>query len=189
MDKKDAIFAGGCFWCVEHDLREVPGVLDAVSGYAGAAAAGAFGATVRETPNYNNHNGYREAVKVIYDPSITSFKKLCQFFLDHIDPTDAEGQFHDRGASYQTAIFYKSEEEKITAESLLKELAESGIYDAPIAVQILPEEAFYKAEEYHQKYAEKNPDHYDAYRRGSGRADFVGRVCMVRDEKKITWKD
>ncbi len=179
MENKNAIFAGGCFWCVEHDLREAQGVIDAISGYAGAEGS----------PSYERHGGYREAVKVIYNPEKTTYKKLCQFFLDHIDPTDAGGQFHDRGTSYQTAIFFKSEEEKKAAEDLLRELEESKIYDAPMAVKVLPEEMFYNAEDYHQKYATKNPDHYEAYRRGSGRAEFVGRTCMVRDEKKIKWRD
>jgi methionine-S-sulfoxide reductase len=157
----------------------MPGVLDAVSGYAGGEG----------NPSYENHKGFREAVLVTYDPSITSFKKICQFFLDHIDPTDAGGQFYDRGGSYETAIYYKNEDEKKIAEDLLIEIGESGIYDDPIAVKVLPEEKFHPAEEYHQKYASKNPDHYDAYRRGSGRAEFVGRVCMIRDEKKIQWKE
>ncbi|MES2059959.1 MAG: peptide-methionine (S)-S-oxide reductase [Patescibacteria group bacterium] len=167
MEKATTIFAGGCFWCVEHDLREVSGVIDAISGYAGKT----------------------EAVEVYYDPAKTSFKKLCQFFLDHIDPTDSGGQFFDRGESYATAIFYKNDDEKNIAQNLIQELEESKIYAEPIAVRVLPEPAFYKAEEYHQKYAEKNPDHYEAYRRGSGRAEFVGKTCAVRDEKKIVWKD
>lgn len=179
MKSDNAIFAGGCFWCVEHDLREVVGVLDAISGYAGGEG----------NPTYENHKGFMEAVEVIYDSEKTSFKKLCQFFLDHIDPTDRGGQFFDRGSSYATAIFYKNEVEKIVAEELIKELEESKIYDEPIVVKVLPEPKFYKAEEYHQKYAEKNPDHYEAYRRASGRAEFVGKVCAIRDEKKIVWKD
>lgn len=175
----EAVFAGGCFWCVEHDLREVSGVLDALSGYAGKEG----------NPSYERHEGYREAAKVVYDPEKTSYKKLCQFFLDHIDPTDAGGQFHDRGESYQTAIYYKDDEEKAVAESLIKELEDSKIYDEPIVVQVLPEEIFYGAEDYHQKYASKNPDHYEDYRRGSGRAEFEARVCMIRDEKSIQWRD
>jgi len=179
MSRLIAVFAGGCFWCTEHDLLEVKGVFAAVSGYAGGEG----------NPSYENHKGFREAVLVEYDPEVTSFKKLCQFFLDHIDPTDAGGQFYDRGGSYETAIYYKGEDEKKIARDLLIELGESGIYDDPIMVKVLPEEKFYPAEEYHQKYASKNPDHYDAYSRGSGRAEFVGRVCMIRDEKKIQWKD
>jgi peptide methionine sulfoxide reductase msrA/msrB len=180
MKEAKAVFAGGCFWCVEHDLREVPGVIDAFSGYAGEA---------NTTPSYENHKGFREAVEVVYDAEKTSFKKLCQFFLDHIDPTDAGGQFFDRGESYKTAIYYKTDEEKDIAEALIQELGDSKIYDEPIAVEVLREPKFYKAEEYHQAYASKNPDHYDAYRRGSGRAEFVGKTCAVRDEKKIVWKD
>jgi len=176
---KKAVFAGGCFWCVEHDLREVPGVVDAISGYAGGEGS----------PSYERHQGYKEAVEVEYDPAQTSFKKLTQFFLDHIDPTDSGGQFHDRGAAYQTAILYKDDEERAVAESLLRELAESKIYDEPIAVQVLSEDKFYPAEDYHQRYAQKNPSHYDAYRRGSGRAEFVSRTCMVRDQMKVVWKD
>ena len=126
---------------------------------------------------------------MIYDGEKASFKKLCQFFLDHIDPADSGGQFFDRGGSYATAIFYKDDEEKVIAEGLIQELEDSKIYDEPIAVKVLPEPKFYKAEEYHQKYAEKNPDHYEAYKRGSGRAEFVGKVCAIRDEKKIKWKD
>jgi peptide methionine sulfoxide reductase msrA/msrB len=86
-------------------------------------------------------------------------------------------------------IYYKNDDEKNIADELIKELEDSKIFDAPIAVKVLPEPKFYKAEEYHQKYAEKNPAHYDAYRRGSGRAEFVGKVCAIRDEKKIVWRD
>ncbi len=177
---KTAIFAGGCFWCTEHDLREVPGVIDVLSGYSGGE---------KEDSSYENHNGHLEAVEVSYDENKTSFKKLTQFFLDHIDPTDGGGQFFDRGGSYKTAIFYKSEEEKQIAESLLKELEESKMYDKQIVVSVLPEKKFYKAEEYHQRYAEKNPEHYAAYKEGSGRGEFQAKVCAVRDLQKIEWKD
>lgn len=177
--KNNAIFAGGCFWCVEHDLREVSGVVDAISGYAGGEG----------NPTYENHKGFIEAVQVIYDSERTSYKKLCQFFLEHIDPTDAGGQFFDRGASYATAIFYKNDEEKNIAEGLVQELEDSKMFDMSIAVKVLPEPSFHRAEEYHQRYAEKNPEHYEAYKRGSGRAEFVGKVCAIRDEKHIRWKD
>ena len=176
-----AVFAGGCFWCTEHDLKELPGVLGAVSGYSGG-----------DTPNpdYYNHGDHRESVQVIYDSTQISFKKLCQFFLDHIDPTDAGGQFYDRGQSYKTAIFYKNNEEKSIAENLIQELQESGLYpNETIAVQMLPEKTFYKAEEYHQGYATKNPDHYTSYAKGSGRVQFVAQTCAVREQKKIEWKD
>lgn len=176
-----ALFAGGCFWCVEHDLRALPGVIDAVSGYSGGDM---------QNPTYTNHDGHREAVQVTYDPQKISFKKLCQFFLDHIDPTDAGGQFYDRGESYKTAIYYKNAEEKTVAESLIQELEESKLF-APlvIAVQILPEKTFYQAEDYHQNYADKNPDQYHRYAAGSGRVQFVANTCAVREQKHIDWQE
>ncbi len=177
---KTIIFAGGCFWCTEHDLRALPGVVNAMPGYAGDAGF---------VPSYENHEGFRESVLVTYDPTKTTVKKMMQFFLDHIDPTDAGGQFHDRGVSYTTAIFYDNDEEKDIAEDLIQELGGSGLYDKPIAVQVLPRGQFYTAEEYHQQYAEKNAAHYEAYRKGSGREDFVNNVCAIRDEKHIVWKD
>ncbi len=175
------IFAGGCFWCVEHDLKEAPGVESAISGYAGPAS--------NNPPTYQNHSGYREAVEVEYDETKTNFKKLVQFFIDHIDPTDPGGQFGDRGESYKTAIYYENEEEKEIANALLSELDQSGVYDKPHAVLVVPKESFYKAEEYHQNYAEKNPTHYSLYRQGSGREGFVNRTCAIREDKHISWKD
>ncbi len=187
MNTKTIILAGGCFWCVEHDLRELTGVIDAVSGYGGNADF---------IPTYYNHKGFREVVEISYDAEKTNFKKLVQFFLDHIDPTDAGGQFGDRGDAYKTAIYYKNEEEKIIAESLLEELGASGLYDPrdggaskPIVVDVLPEEKFFKAEAEHQNYAENNPTHYAMYRKGSGREDFVNRTCSIREEKKMNWKE
>ncbi|MES2930522.1 MAG: peptide-methionine (S)-S-oxide reductase MsrA [Patescibacteria group bacterium] len=174
------IFAGGCFWCVEHDLHEAEGVLSVTSGYSGGTTP---------NPTYDNHGDYREAVEVEYNPSKTSFTKLAQFFLEHIDPTDEGGQFADRGASYRSAIFYATEEEKEIAENFLAELDASHIYEKPMTVEILKAGQFYKAEEYHQNYAEKNPDHYASYRKGSGREDFINRTCAIREEKHIAWSD
>lgn len=178
--KKSLIVAGGCFWCVEHDLREAVGVLSVTSGYSGGDL---------ENPTYEHHTGHKEVVLVEYDDTQTSYKKLLQFFIDHIDPTDNGGQFADRGESYTTAIFYDNEDEKSIAESVLQELDESHVYDMPHAVEVLPRKPFYKAEEYHQNYAEKNPLHYSVYRQGSGREDFVNRTCQIREEKNIPWKE
>jgi methionine-S-sulfoxide reductase len=181
---QNAIFAGGCFWCVEHDFREAPGVLDVISGYTGDDASSSQYAQVS-----SHTTKHREAVKVVYDAEKTNFKKLTQFFLDHIDPTDQGGQFFDRGESYTPAIYYKTEEERGIANTLIQELNESGIYDKPARVDILEELPLYPAEEYHQRYAEKNPEQYAAYRSGSGKEDFVNRVCQIREEKKINWKE
>lgn len=177
---KSLILAGGCFWCVEHDLREAQGVLSVESGYSGGEST---------DPTYENHAGHREVVLVEYDSDKTSYKRLLQFFLDHIDPTDDGGQFADRGESYKAAIFYASEEEKKIAESVLRELDESGVYDSPAKVDILPRKSFHRAEEYHQEYAEKNAFQYGLYRAGSGRESFVNRTCEIREEKHINWSD
>lgn len=178
---KIAVFAGGCFWCVEHDLKALSGVISAVSGYSGPKS--------EIPPSYENHKGYREAVLVTYDPGQTSYKKLCQFFLDHIDPTDSGGQFHDRGEAYKTAMYYADETEQEIAQSLINELDESGLFDLKIAVDVIPLPTFYNAEDYHQDYADKNPVRYGAYAMGSGRVSFVAQTCDVREQKKIHWKD
>ncbi len=177
---KTLVLAGGCFWCVEHDLREAEGVVNVTSGYSGGES---------ENPTYENHTGHREVVLVEYDDSKTSYKKLLQFFIDHIDPTDDGGQFADRGESYRTAIYYETDEERKLAQGVLDELDVSGVYEKPHAVDLVPRKPFYQAEEYHQEYAEKNPTHYALYRSGSGREDFVNRTCQIRDEKKISWSD
>lgn len=177
---KTLILAGGCFWCVEHDLREASGVVSVVSGYSGGASI---------DPTYENHSGHKEVVLVEYDDEKTSYKKVLQFFIDHIDPTDDRGQFGDRGKSYTTAIFYENDEEKNIAESALKELNDSHVYERPSRVEVLPCMAFYKAEEYHQNYADKNPLRYSMYRSGSGREGFVNKTCQIREKKKISWSE
>lgn len=208
---KSLILAGGCFWCVEHDLREAPGVVSVTSGYSGGDST---------SPTYENHTGHKEVVLVEYVEELgsedaasqqasarelgsedtehssanvktqgTSYKKLLQFFIDHIDPTDDGGQFADRGTSYKSGIFYENEDEKTIAENVIKELDGSRVYDTPSSVEILERKPFYKAEEYHQKYADKNPAHYAMYRSGSGRESFVNKTCQIRNEKHIVWSD
>lgn len=177
---KSLILAGGCFWCVEHDMREAHGVTSVTSGYSGGDTT---------NPTYENHTGHKEVILVEYDDTRINYKKLLQYFIDHIDPTDKGGQFSDRGESYTSAIFYESEPERIIAEAVIHELNTSGVYSMPSAVEILPRKPFYKAEEYHQNYAKKNPDHYNAYRVGSGREGFVNKTCAIREEKHIVWSE
>lgn len=155
---KTAVFAGGCFWSVEHDLEHLPGVKDVVVGYAGGK---------RANPTYQNHEGHLEAVKVTYDPAKTSYAQLADGFFRHIDPTDAGGQICDRGASYRTAVFVGSPEERKTAEAVKAKVA--GELKKPVATMILPAATFWMAEGYHQDYARKNPVNYNAYRIGCGR--------------------
>jgi peptide methionine sulfoxide reductase msrA/msrB len=167
---KRAYFAGGCFWCTESDLQKAPGVVEVVSGYAGGHV---------ENPTYGDvtseQSGHREAVEVYYDDTQTSYEKLVQYHLMHIDPTDAGGQFYDRGESYQAVIFFQTPEEKMTADRVIRELDDAKVFEKPIAVRVLPYTNFYSAEEYHQNYAEENTVKYCAYRESSGRDAFLQR--------------
>lgn len=163
-----ATFAGGCFWCMIAPFAELPGVEKVVSGYTGGH---------KENPTYeevaSKTTGHHEAVQITFDPDKTSYEELLDTFWRQIDPTDPGGQFADRGEPYHTAIFYHSEEQKQKAESSKRALAASGRFDKPIATKILPAQTFYPAEEYHQDFYKKNPFHYEHYRRGSGRDDFI----------------
>lgn len=166
---KTATLAGGCFWCVESDLEKLPGVIDVISGYAGGKG---------NNPTYETYTqmGYIEAVQVYYDPQTISYAQVLNYFLQHIDPTDAGGQFADRGPGYRTAIFYQNDEEKKITEQALQTLAKSKKFSKPIATEIIKFTGFYPAEDYHQAYYEKNPTHYKYYRGGSGRDAFLQKT-------------
>ena len=163
-----ATFAGGCFWCMEPPFDKLDGVQEVIAGYTGGET---------EDPTYeevsSGRTGHYEAVQVIYDPSIMSYGELLSVFWMQIDPTDAGGQFVDRGPQYRTAIFYHDEEQKDTAEKCKAILEASGIYDRPIATQILPYDRFYKAEEYHQDYYLSNSSSYERYKCNSGRCEYI----------------
>ena len=165
---KTATFAGGCFWCVESDFEKVDGVVEAVSGYTGGH---------KPNPTYKEVSaggtGHTEAVQVHYDPAKITYKELLDVFWRHVDPTDAGGQFVDRGPMYRPAIFYHDEEQKRIAEESKAELEKSGRFSKPIATEIVPLSEFYTAEDYHQDYYEKNPLRYKYYRYGSGRDQFL----------------
>lgn len=164
-----ATLAGGCFWCVESDMKKLSGVVKVVSGYAGNAP---------EAPAYETYSalGYIEAVQVHYDPRQVSYEQILTYFFRHIDPTDAGGQFADRGPGYESAVFYANDEEKQAARQVLAKLTKSGKFDRPIVTKTIPFAKFYAAEDYHQDYAEKNPLHYKNYRSGSGREGFIQKV-------------
>lgn len=164
-----AVFANGCFWCVEHDLEKVPGVISVVSGYAGGDST---------NPTYKNYaaGGHREVVEVTYNPNIVSYANLVEHILKHGDPTDAEGSFYDRGISYTPAVYYETEAEKNAAVAVLAAVEASGKLTKPITVPVLPRSTFFAAEEYHQDYAKKNPIRYNYYRAASGRTKFFEKV-------------
>jgi peptide methionine sulfoxide reductase msrA/msrB len=160
--------AGGCFWCTEAYFQEEAGVIDAVSGYAGGDESNASYITVAK-----GNTKHREAVQITYDPNIISTEKILDIYWSHIDPTNTLGQFADNGFQYTTAIFYQTEEQEMIARDAKMRLEKSGLFDKPIATEILPLTTFFKAEEYHQDYYKKASAHYELYKKGSGRAGFV----------------
>ncbi len=173
-----ATFAGGCFWCVEEAYEEkVPGVVEAVSGYSGGD---------EKDPNYQQvaggRTGHTEAVQVYYDPDVITYEGLLQALWRTANPTDVKGQYVDRGKQYRPAIFYHNEEQKRAAEASVQALEESGRYDHPVKIEIVPFEAFYDAEEYHQDYYKKNPVRYKIYTFNSGRYQFIEKVWGEDEE-------
>lgn len=166
-----AVFAGGCFWCIEHGFTKLEGVLSAVPGYIGGRIADPTYAQVAQ-----GNSGHREAVLITYDPTVISYDELLDVFWRQIDPTDAHGQFGDRGSQYTTAIYYANEDERIRAEASKKAIEDSGRFSDPIVTKILPEDRFYIAESEHHGYAEKNALQYRIYAQGSGRAAFCKKV-------------
>lgn len=168
LHEETAIFAGGCFWCMVDPFDERPGIIEVVSGYTGGTI---------ENPSYeqvcSNTTGHVEAVKITFDPDIMPYEQLVDIFWQQIDPTDPGGQFNDRGESYQTAIFYNNEKQKKVAEKSKVKLEESGRFSKPIATKIIKASTFYEAEENHQDFYKKQPSHYQQYRKGSGRDEFI----------------
>ena len=166
-----ATFAGGCFWCTEADFEKVTGVKQAISGYSGGHVA---------NPSYEQvsagNTGHVEAVQVHYDPKVISYTGLLYYFWRHIDPTDAGGQFVDRGKQYRPLIFYHDAEQKQMAEQSLAELISSNRYDKPVTIEILPFDTFYEAEAYHQDYYKRNPIRYKFYRYNSGRDQYLEKI-------------
>jgi peptide methionine sulfoxide reductase msrA/msrB len=166
-----AIFAGGCFWCVESDFEKIPGVVEVISGYTGGQ---------KENPSYEEVSaggtGHVEAVQVLYDPDKISYKELLDVFWRHIDPTDPAGQFVDRGNQYRSSIFYHDEEQRRLAEESKAMLHKSGRFEKPIATEIVAFNKFYAAEEYHQDYYKTHELKYKFFRWISGRDQFLKKA-------------
>ena len=168
-----AILAGGCFWCVEHDLRQLPGVVQVESGYTGGS---------RPNPTYEDYHDvdasnpvpHVEAVRVTYEPSRLSYASLLDYYFRHIDPTDGGGQFCDRGPAYRPVVFVANESERETAKTKKTDVAR--LLKQKVAVEVLDAQTFWPAEEYHQDYATKNPLRYKYYRWNCGRDQRVEAV-------------
>jgi peptide methionine sulfoxide reductase msrA/msrB len=166
---RTAVFAGGCFWCVEADFEKLPGVVEVISGYTGGRG---------DHPTYENYGqkGHVEAVQVFYDPAKVSYQELLDYFWRHVDPTDPGGQFVDRGAEYRSVIFYQDAEQQRLAEESKRALEKSGHFSKPIATEILPLATFFRAEDYHQDYYKTHAVKYKYYRWNSGRDQFIQKA-------------
>ena len=187
MDQKDeavvlqrAIFAGGCFWCMEPPFEKLGGVVDVVSGYTGGTV---------ENPSYQQviagDTGHLEAIEVQFDSARIDYGTLVETFWRQIDPTDDGGSFVDRGSQYRSAIFTLTAEQQQIAEASREALEQSGRYSAPIVTAILKAEPFYPAEAYHQDYYKQNPLHYKRYRSGSGRDQYIERMWGSEPEPVV----
>ena len=176
-----ALFAGGCFWCMEHPYENQPGISKALSGYTGGE---------KQNPTYNQvasgSTQHVEAVEIHFDPEIISYNDLLQIFWRNVDPTDAGGQFVDRGKQYTTGIFYKNNQQKKSAEQSKKRLEGKNLFNKKIITKIVPAGKFYPAEEYHQDFFKKNYIRYRVYRAGSGRDEFIKRIWGEDREYKIS---
>jgi peptide methionine sulfoxide reductase msrA/msrB len=164
-----ATFAGGCFWCMTPPFEKLDGVLKVTAGYADGQGP---------DPTYDDYaeKGFTEAVQITYDPSKITYSDLVDVFWKQINPTDAEGQFVDRGPQYRAAIYYQNPIQKKLAERSKKALDKSGRYDKPIVTAIAPFKNFYPAEDYHQDYYKKNPIHYNLYHDNSGRNEYLDGI-------------
>lgn len=165
-----AIFAGGCFWCMQPEFDNLPGVSKTMVGYSGGTVA---------NPTYEqvstDTTGHYEAIEITYDPAQVSYAQLLDIYWHNIDPLDAGGQNYDRGQHYQTAIFTNSDAQLSAAEESKKKVA-LFFAPRPVATKILPAKPFYAAEDYHQKYYEKSSIRYKAYKTGSGREDNLKQL-------------
>ena len=174
--KKLATFAGGCFWCMVKPFDEYKGVESVISGYSGGYV---------ENPTYEqvctDLTGHIEAIQITFDDEIISYKELLDIYWSVIDPTQRGGQFADLGHHYKTVIFYHDESQRKEAEKSKEELENSKLYDEPIVTEIRKAEEFYPAEDYHQHYYKKNPEHYNRYFEGSGRAKHIRKMWAKKN--------
>lgn len=166
-----ATLAGGCFWCTESDLEKLPGVIDVISGYAGGDI---------ENPTYkqvsSGKTGHLEVISVKYDPKTVTYEQVLDQFFRHIDPTDDQGSFVDRGRHYRPAVFYHTQEQKKIAENFIAQIDALGIFKKPLKTELIEFKAFWPAEDYHQDYYKRNKIRYNYYRYASGRDQYLDEI-------------
>lgn len=173
MKYETAIFAGGCFWCMVEPFDTYPGIIKVESGYTGGHVANPTYEQVK-----SGTTGHTEAVRITFDPNKISYQKLVEIYWHQTDPTDASGQFQDRGDNYHPVIFVKDAQQRVIAEKSKQDLQASGLFDQPIVTQIEDAQPFYLAEDYHQDFYKKDPERY-ALQEAGGREQF----------KKTHWHD
>ncbi len=167
-NEQQAIFAGGCFWCMEHDFEQLSGVVSVESGYTGGSLL---------NPTYKNHKGHQEAVLVSFNPLVVSYQKLLKNYWKNVDPLDGDGQFCDRGDSYRPVIFTANETQREDAIVSLKEAAnELNLPISSLKVEITDVNKFWLAEEYHQDYSARNAFKYNFYRYSCGRDNRLNEI-------------
>ncbi|MEZ9924634.1 peptide-methionine (R)-S-oxide reductase MsrB [Vibrio breoganii] len=179
---KVATLAGGCFWCTEADLEKLPGVIDVVSGYAGGTEV---------NPTYKQvaagKTGHIEAIQVTYDADSVTYVEVLDQLFRHMDPTDDQGSFVDRGRHYRPAVFYHNEQQFNIANGFIQDIDRLGVYKKPLKTELIEYTTFYDAEDYHQDYYKKNPIRYKYYRHGSGRDRYLdGIFGKDREESGMT---
>lgn len=178
VGRQRAIFAGGCFWCMEAPFDQIPGVIQVTVGYTGG---------IKERPSYREvsagRTGHAEAVELLYDPKLVTYEKLLAIFWRQIDPTSMNAQFCDHGSQYRSAIFYLDDEQKKAAETSRDELQKNGPFKAKIVTEITKAGAFYPAEDYHQHYYKTNPLRYKYYRFSCGRDQALDSFWGAGREK------
>jgi len=184
MNKNDQIatLAGGCFWCTESDLEQLNGVTNVISGYAGGHL---------DNPTYkqvsSGKSGHIEVIQVTYDPNSLHYEEILDYFFRHIDPTDNNGSFVDRGRQYRPAIFFHSPQQKIIAEQFIKDIDDADVFPAPLATELIEYTQFWPAEDYHQNYYKRNKIRYNYYRYASGRDQYLDDIFGDdRKENPIT---
>ncbi len=182
-DTKKAVFAGGCFWCVEPPYYKLEGINKTTVGFAGGQI---------KNPSYSlvssGKTRHVEAIEIEYDPKLISFKDLVYIFFKTMDPTDSAGQFVDRGSQYRPVIYYSNESEKKVIDAYITELKQSKVYKKDITIEVTPYSNFYAAEDYHQKYFIKNPLRYKYYRHRSGRDEFLENVWGKKFKEELKKK-
>ena len=178
---EEVVLAGGCFWCLEHDLESLKGIDSVISGYSGGDL---------KNPTYENHDGHQEVVLVNYDPRVVTLSEIYKLYLRNIDPLDGDGQFCDRGNSYRPVIFFKNlDENNEASKSLLSASKELGVSFEKIKVELKPKSQFWEAEDYHQDYAKRNELKYKFYRFACGRDQKLDILWKENAKSMTDWSE